>query len=78
MAILTREQFYYFVSDNFNLYYYPLIDYGNRMLSAKGIIEIGTYYEKKLIDQSLTHQIFDDYMFKFKKIYTSLKDTRQV
>ena len=72
MTVLTREQFYYFVSDNFNLYYYPLINYSNIETNLQ---EVGIYYTEKLNDQSLTHPIFDDFLFK--KIYTSLKYTHQ-
>ena len=77
MAILTREQFYYFVSDNFSLYYYPLIGYTNNFTTLENHLSgLVPYYEKKLNDQSLTHPIFDDYIYLFKKIYTTLKDTR--
>ena len=74
MTILTRKQFYYLVSDNFSLYYYPLINYGD--ISWENFKEVGIYYEEKLNDQSLTHPIFGDYINIYKKIYSSLKDTR--
>ena len=71
ITILKRKQFYYFVSDNFSLYNYPLINYG--AISGDYIKEVVNYYEDKLIDQSLTHPIFDDSINLFKKYIHRLK-----
>ena len=38
--------------------------------------EIANYYDKKLSDKSLTHEIFDKYIFKFKKTHATLTDSR--
>ena len=38
--------------------------------------EIGVYYDKKLSDKSLTNEIYDKHINKFKKIYIALEDSR--
>ena len=39
-------------------------------------VEISVYYDKKLSDKSLTNEIYDKHIIKFKKIYIALEDSR--
>ena len=75
MVVLTREQFHYLVEENFSLFYYPMLVFDG-VLDFDMAIEISVYYDKKLSDKSLTNEIYDKHIIKFKKIYIALEDSR--
>ena len=75
MVVLTREQFHYLVEENFSLFYYPMLVFDG-VLDLDMAIEISVYYDKKLSDKSLTNEIYDKHIIKFKKIYIALEDSR--